>query len=158
MNRDLLLVLRHALESAPPTAVAHLRLGTALLHENAPLEAERELRAAVALDPRCAGAWVNLGGILFARWQEVEGELGPEYTPTAVVMKLDAVRSALPGDTPVVGAAERAVQLAERERLLRARFRDADPALLEVVRRLRALERMLGRPLDVQTIDERILD
>jgi hypothetical protein len=75
-----------------------------------------------------------------------------------VVVKLGDVRSALPGDTPVVSPAERTAWLAERERLLRARFRDADPALPEVVRRLRALERMLGRELDVQTIDEKILD
>jgi tetratricopeptide (TPR) repeat protein len=72
MNRDLLLALRHALESGPPTALAHLRLGTALLREGAPLEAERELRAAVELDPRCAGAWVNLGGLHFARWEFAE--------------------------------------------------------------------------------------
>jgi hypothetical protein len=97
-------------------------------------------------------------GILFARWQEVPGELGPEYAPREVVVKLGDVRSALPGDTPVVSPAERTAWLAERERLLRARFRDADPALPEVVRRLRALERMLGRELDVQTIDEKILD
>lgn len=68
MNRDLLLALRHAIESAPHSAEAHLRLGTALLEEGAPRAAERELRAAVELDPRCAGAWVNLGGILFSRW------------------------------------------------------------------------------------------
>lgn len=69
MNRDLLVALRHALESAPPTAEAHLRLGTALLEEGSAREAERELRAALALDPGCAGAWVNLGGILFSRWE-----------------------------------------------------------------------------------------
>ncbi len=68
MNRDLLVALRHTLETAPPTAEAHLRLGTALLEEGSAPEAERELRAALELDPRCAGAWVNLGGILFSRW------------------------------------------------------------------------------------------
>jgi tetratricopeptide (TPR) repeat protein len=68
MNRDLLVALRHTLESQPPTAEAHLRLGTALLEEGALREAEQELRAALALDPGCAGAWVNLGGILFSRW------------------------------------------------------------------------------------------
>jgi len=68
MNRDLLIALRHALESSAPTAEAHLRLGTALLEEGSPREAEQELRAAIALDPACAGAWVNLGGILFSRW------------------------------------------------------------------------------------------
>ncbi|HET8538541.1 MAG TPA: tetratricopeptide repeat protein [Anaeromyxobacter sp.] len=68
MNRDLLVALRHAIESSPPTAEAHLRLGTALLDEGSPRAAEQELRAALALDPGCAGAWVNLGGILFSRW------------------------------------------------------------------------------------------
>jgi tetratricopeptide (TPR) repeat protein len=68
MNRDLLVALRHTLESAAPTAEAHLRLGTALLEEGSAPAAERELRAALELDPRCAGAWVNLGGILFSRW------------------------------------------------------------------------------------------
>ncbi len=68
MNRDLLVALRHTLESGAPTAEAHLRLGTALLEEGSAREAERELRSALELDPRCAGAWVNLGGILFSRW------------------------------------------------------------------------------------------
>jgi tetratricopeptide (TPR) repeat protein len=68
MNRDLVIALRHALESSPPTALAHLRLGTALLEEGASREAEGEFRAAIELDPGCAGAWVNLGGILFSRW------------------------------------------------------------------------------------------
>jgi superkiller protein 3 len=67
MNRDLLIALRHAVESAP-SAEAHLRLGTALLEEGSAAAAEQELRAAIALDARCAGAWVNLGGILFSRW------------------------------------------------------------------------------------------
>ncbi len=68
MNRDLLVALRRTLEAGPPTAEAHLRLGTALIEEGSERAAERELRAAIDLDPRCAGAWVNLGGILFARW------------------------------------------------------------------------------------------
>jgi hypothetical protein len=97
-------------------------------------------------------------GILFARWQEVAGELGSEYAPRVAVVKLSGIRAALPGDTPVISAAERTARLAERERLLRARFRDADPALPEVIRRLRALEQLLGRELDVQTLDETILD
>ena len=67
MNTDLLLALRHAVETHP-TAEAHLRLGTALLQEGSARAAERELRAALELDPGCAGAWVNLGGILFSRW------------------------------------------------------------------------------------------
>jgi Flp pilus assembly protein TadD len=68
MNRDLLVALRHALESGPPTAEAHLRLGAALLEEGSARAAEEEFRAALELDAGCAGAWVNLGGILFSRW------------------------------------------------------------------------------------------
>ena len=67
MNADLLLALRHALENGPPTAEAHLRLGKALLDEGSPRAAEQEFRAAIALDRGCAGAWVNLGGVLFSR-------------------------------------------------------------------------------------------
>jgi Tfp pilus assembly protein PilF len=51
--------LRRALAESP-TAEAHLRLGTMLLKCNAVREAERELRAAVALDPKCAAAWTYL--------------------------------------------------------------------------------------------------
>jgi len=61
--------LRRALASSPPTAEAHARLGTALLKAGAAREAERELRAAIELDASCAGAWVNLGGILLSRWE-----------------------------------------------------------------------------------------
>ena len=61
--------LRRALEESPPTAEAHARLGTALLKAGATREAERQLRAAIDLDPKCVGAWVNLGGILLSRWE-----------------------------------------------------------------------------------------
>jgi Flp pilus assembly protein TadD len=61
--------LRRAVTEMPPSAEAHLRLGTALLKTGALKDAERELRAALALDSKCAGAWVNLGGILAARWE-----------------------------------------------------------------------------------------
>lgn len=46
-----------------------LARGTALLRAGSVREAERELRRAVEIDPACAGAWVNLGGIHFARWE-----------------------------------------------------------------------------------------
>jgi tetratricopeptide (TPR) repeat protein len=60
-----------ALAASPPAAGAleRVRLGTALLRAGFTSQAERELRNAVELDPGCAGAWVNLGGILFARWE-----------------------------------------------------------------------------------------
>lgn len=59
--------LRSALAKAP-SASAHARLGTALLKAGNSREAEEQLRAALALDPKFAGAWVNLGGIHLARW------------------------------------------------------------------------------------------
>lgn len=63
--------LRRALASAP-TAEGHARLGTALLKAGNTREAERQLRAALDLDPKFAGAWVNLGGLLLARWEFAE--------------------------------------------------------------------------------------
>jgi Flp pilus assembly protein TadD len=60
--------LRTAIATSP-SADAHARLGAALLGAGRTRDAERELRAAIALDPRCARAWVNLGGILYARWE-----------------------------------------------------------------------------------------
>lgn len=50
-------------------AAAHLAQGTALLKAGSVREAERELRRAIELDAGCAGAWVNLGGIHFSRWE-----------------------------------------------------------------------------------------
>jgi Tfp pilus assembly protein PilF len=58
-----------ALDPAVATAEERLRLGTALLRAGFTAQAERELRSAVELDPGCARAWVNLGGILFSRWE-----------------------------------------------------------------------------------------
>ena len=69
MSHDSVSELRRALAEAPPTAQAHARLGTALLKAGAAREAERELRADIELDPACVGAWVNLVGILLARWE-----------------------------------------------------------------------------------------
>ena len=50
------------------TALEHFTAGTKLLKSGNARDAERELRAAVAEDERCAGAWVNLGGLLMTRW------------------------------------------------------------------------------------------
>jgi tetratricopeptide (TPR) repeat protein len=88
MKHDPIPALRQAMLDAPPTAEGHLRLGTALLATGAAREAERELRAAVDLDPKCAGAWVNLGGLLFSRW-----EFGPA---------IEANRSAIAADPTLV--------------------------------------------------------
>ncbi len=58
-----------ASDDAQEQACAHLSRGTALIKSGQLTDAEGELRAAVELDPTCAGAWVNLGGILLAKWQ-----------------------------------------------------------------------------------------
>ncbi len=68
MSSESIRELRRALADFPPTADAHVRLGTALLKAGETREAERELRKAIDLDPKCAAAWVNLGGILQSRW------------------------------------------------------------------------------------------
>ena len=92
-------------------------------------------------------------GILFSRWQDVRGELTAEHAPITQVVRLDGLHDALPNETPVVTPTERVRHLAERERQVRERFRDADPSLAEIVRRRDAIERLLGQPLPVQTID-----
>ena len=89
-------------------------------------------------------------GVLFGRWQEVEGDLGPEYAPILTVLPLDAVRAALPSDTPTVTAEERTSRIARRRQLLEERFRDADPAGPELLRRLDAIERLLGQQVEVE--------
>lgn len=89
-------------------------------------------------------------GVLFGRWQEVEGELGSEYAPTFRVLALGDLRAALPSGTPAVTPAERASQLALREQLLEARFRNADPARPEILRRLHEIERLLGQAVAVE--------
>ncbi len=61
-------VLRQAVEANPDSAVAHMKLGTALLLNGAAGPGEQSLRRAVELDPELDKAWVNLGGILLARW------------------------------------------------------------------------------------------
>lgn len=86
-------------------------------------------------------------GVLFGRWQEVEGELGPEYAPSLTIHDVSAVRDALPSDTPTVTAEERAADLALREQLLEARFRDSDPTQPEILRRLQAIEQLLGQEI-----------
>ncbi len=45
-----------------------MKLGTVLLQTGKSKQAEQELRKAVEIDPGCVPAWVNLGGILLARW------------------------------------------------------------------------------------------
>jgi hypothetical protein len=97
-------------------------------------------------------------GIVFARWQDVGGELTAQHAPIAQVLKLAELRKALPDETPSVSRTVRARQLADRERQVWERFRDADPSLPEIVRRRDAVERLLGKRLPVQTIDLDVID
>jgi len=87
-------------------------------------------------------------GWIWSRWQDVDGELGPEFTPSIRIVKLATVRDVLPPDTPVVTPAERRRSLARRAELLRQRFNPADPMQGEMMRRLREIERLVGRPLE----------
>jgi hypothetical protein len=97
-------------------------------------------------------------GILFARWQDVDGGLTAQHAPVAQVVKLAELRTALPDETPAVSGTARARQLADRERQVRERFHDADPSLPEIVRRRDAVESFLGKRLPVQTIDLDVID
>jgi hypothetical protein len=86
-------------------------------------------------------------GWIWSRWQEVSGELGPEYAARVEIVKRGALRSVLPADTPVVTPAQRKAALAVRAAQLRRRFADADPASPELLRRLDAVERLVGHKL-----------
>ncbi len=54
---------RRAVEAAPNSAVAHNKLGVALVHQRRLNEAEQAFARAVTVDPRHAPAWSNLGNI-----------------------------------------------------------------------------------------------
>jgi tetratricopeptide (TPR) repeat protein len=57
-----------AVAAAPHSAMRYFHLGT-LLYRAGQLQAATDaLRTAVELDEKLARAWVNLGGVLFARW------------------------------------------------------------------------------------------
>ena len=60
---------RLALDADPGSASAHLALGNVLLAMERTGEAERELRRAVELQEDLVEALVNLGGVLFRRWE-----------------------------------------------------------------------------------------
>ncbi len=60
--------LREAIAAEPDSARAHYRLGTYLLSLRKNEEAETELRRSIELDDQYSEAWVNLGGLLFARF------------------------------------------------------------------------------------------
>ncbi len=61
--------LRQEVADHPDSAKAHTRLGVALLkHKGTLKDAEEAFRKAVEIDPKCAEAWVNLGGALFSQF------------------------------------------------------------------------------------------
>ena len=134
---------------------------SSLNHDQARVDDDGYVRYVLgALDPGVPN-WIDTSelshGIIFGRFQEVDGELGPEYAPTSAVVNLADLRQHLPGNTPSVSPQQRAEQLAERKRLLMARFQYADPQHHEIVRRLGAVKDMLGRDLPLHTIrDEQI--
>ena len=114
-----------------------------------------------AADPG-APNWIDttgrLHGLIFSRWQEAPGGLDQSYAADVRVAKRDEVMALLPPGTPRVTPQQRSASLAERTRLLRNRFEGADPALPEIVRRLRAVEALAGARLPVQTINLSVLD
>jgi Flp pilus assembly protein TadD len=55
--------LRRAVETAPTSAVAHSKLGVALVHQRRLDDAERSFAKAIAVDPAYAPAWSNLGNV-----------------------------------------------------------------------------------------------
>jgi len=59
---------RKDVEEHPERAAAHYNLALALTRSGRVKEAEAEYRAALDLDPTLVEAWVNLGGLLLARW------------------------------------------------------------------------------------------
>lgn len=60
--------LRKAVADNPDSAMARVRLGSALLKKGSVRAAEEELEKAVALDPSCVEGWVNLGGAKITHW------------------------------------------------------------------------------------------
>ncbi len=60
--------LKEEVAASPDSARAHFRLGTALLKAQHHEEAEEHLRKAVDLDATLTEGWVNLGGLLFTRF------------------------------------------------------------------------------------------
>lgn len=105
--------------------------------------------------------WIDTTGAtqgwIWSRWQDVDGQIGPEYTPKTKIVKRADLRSVLPEDTPVVTPEQRREALAEREALLRQRFSGADPSRPELLRRLRAVEELLGHPIAQQRLQDPII-
>ncbi len=91
-------------------------------------------------------------GTIFARWQGVAGALGSDYAPTVTVVKDSAVRASLPSDTRHVTPSQQAATQSQRTDEITSRLQHADPSHAEILRRLHAIETLLGRPLPRQTL------
>ena len=97
-------------------------------------------------------------GWIWSRWQDVDGELGPEYAAKVDIVKRSKLGLFLPPETPRVSPEERKAALEKRADLLRRRFIGADPQLPELLRRLHAVEALVGRRLAERTIDCQIIN
>jgi hypothetical protein len=95
-------------------------------------------------------------GTIFARWQDVQGQLGPDFAPTLSVVNVSDVRAALPSDTPTVTPVQRQLELFGRALLLTARYFGADPSHRLMVDRLQTIEHLVGQTLPDQLIQSEI--
>jgi len=86
-------------------------------------------------------------GFLFLRWQGLPGPLPKTEWPSATLVELTAVRTAMPSDTPQVGASQRSQILVARQRSLAQRFqRSSDQAAVVLGRFLAEVEADVGSP------------
>jgi superkiller protein 3 len=68
VSKERLEKLHKAVEDNPDSAVAHMKLGTALYWNGVLKRAEQEFLRAIELDEGYAEAWVHLGGVRLACW------------------------------------------------------------------------------------------
>ncbi|MCU1458469.1 MAG: hypothetical protein JWL73_2561 [Actinomycetia bacterium] len=127
-----------------------------LNHDQVHVDSDGNIRYVLSAQDPGVPNWIDttgqLHGTIFGRWQEVPGVLGPEYAPTLTVLPLSGVRAALPPDTPTVTRAQRAAQLAQRQRLLQARFTGADPKRSELLRRFTKMQALVGHKIAGQSL------
>jgi hypothetical protein len=81
-------------------------------------DADGRLRYVISASDPGVPNWLDTGadatGYVFMRWQGLAAPLGAADAPSAEVVKLSALRAALPADTPRVDSAARLRQLAAR--------------------------------------------
>jgi len=81
--------LQEQVEQNPDSAKAWMKLGTAQGKAGQLTEAEKCLRRAIALDSALFEAYVNLGGVLFSRWDFAGAA---EVNERAVTLRPDALQ------------------------------------------------------------------